>query len=84
MMTYEFIHPAQCMNSYVSDPCLVYKKMATDGGGGGMGGVTMLRTPYWSLVQIPKTWMQFFLANYLPNFHVAAILAISTYIKPNI
>ncbi len=22
-MTYEFIHPAQFMNSYVSDPCLV-------------------------------------------------------------
>jgi len=39
-MTYEFVHLAQCMNSYVSDPCLVYKKMATDGGGGGVGGVT--------------------------------------------
>jgi len=39
-VTYEFIHPAQCMNSYVSDPCLVYKKMATDRGGGVVGGVT--------------------------------------------
>jgi hypothetical protein len=35
-VTYEFVH----MNLYVSDPCLVYKKMATDGGGGGVGGVT--------------------------------------------
>jgi len=25
-MTYEFIRPSQCMNSYVSDPCLVYKE----------------------------------------------------------
>jgi hypothetical protein len=33
---------------------------------------------YWCLVQIPKTWIQFILAN-LANFHVAAILAISTY-----
>jgi hypothetical protein len=28
------------MNSYVSDPCLVYKKMATDGGGGVVSGLT--------------------------------------------
>jgi hypothetical protein len=42
-----------------------------------------LRAPYWSLVQIPKTWIQFFLAN-LANFHVAAILVISSLIKPNI
>ena len=26
------------MNSYVSDPCLVYKKMVTDGGGGEVNG----------------------------------------------
>ena len=39
-VTHEFIHLAQCMNSYVSDPCLVYKTMATDGGGGVVGGVT--------------------------------------------
>jgi len=25
-VTYESIHPAQCMNSYVSDPCLVYEQ----------------------------------------------------------
>ena len=41
---YEFISTVTCeflhMNSYVSDPCLVYKKMATDGGGEGVGGVT--------------------------------------------
>jgi hypothetical protein len=36
-VTYEFIHPAQCMNSYVSNPCL---EMATDGGGGVVDGVT--------------------------------------------
>ena len=39
-VTYEFIDPAQCMNSYVSDPCLVYKKMATNGEGGVVGGLT--------------------------------------------
>ena len=25
-VTNEFIHPGQCMNSYVFDPCLVHKK----------------------------------------------------------
>ncbi len=40
-----------------------------------------LQAQYWSLVQIPNT--NFFLAN-LANFHVATILAISTYITPNI
>jgi len=34
---------------------------------------------YWSPVEIP-TCIQFFLA----NFHVSTILAISTYIRPNI
>ncbi len=32
------------MNSYVSDPCLVHKKKATDGGGGVVGGVTAMIT----------------------------------------
>jgi hypothetical protein len=67
-------------------PILVWyiNKMATDGGGRGVGGVTaMIVTANWSRDQIPKTWIQFFLAN-LANFHVATILAISTYIKPNI
>jgi hypothetical protein len=73
-VTYEFIYPAKCMNSYVSDPCLVYK-MATHGGGGVVGGVTAtIATADWSRVQIPKTWIHFFLAN-LANFHVATILA---------
>jgi hypothetical protein len=75
-VTCEFVH----MNSYVSDPCLVYKKWPlTDEVGGGWTD----HTPYWSLVQIPKTWIHFVLAN-LANFYVAAILEISTYIKPNI
>ncbi len=58
--------------------------MATDGGGAVVGGVTaMIATANWSQVHIPKTWIHFFLVN-LANFHVATILAISTYIKPNI
>ncbi len=58
--------------------------MATVGGDGVVGGVTTtIATANWSQVQIPKTWIQCFLAN-LANFHVATILAISTYIKPNI
>ena len=56
----------------------------TDGLNLNSGFSGRLQTPYWSLVQIPKTWTQFFLAIYLANFHVAAILGISTYIKPNI
>ncbi len=66
--------------------CLVWyiNKMATIGGGGVVCEVTaMIATGNWSWVQIPITLIQFFLAN-LANFHVAAILAISTYIKPNI
>jgi hypothetical protein len=58
--------------------------MVTDEGCGVVGGViTTIATINWSQVQIPKTSIQFFLAN-LANFHVATILAISTYIKPNI
>ncbi len=67
-------------------PILVWyiNKMATKGGGGVVGGViATIATTNWSRVQIPKTWIQFFLAN-LANFHAATILAISTYIKPNI
>ncbi len=85
---YEFISTVTCefvhMNSYVSNPCLVYKKMATDGGGGRLGGVT---TTIANAILVPGSNPQnldtFFLAN-LANFHVAAILAISTYIKTNI
>ena len=68
------------MNSYVSDPCLVYKKMATDGGEGVVGGVTATIV---SAILIPGSNPQnldtLFLA-ILANFHVASILAISTYI----
>ena len=75
-MTYEFIHPAQCMNSYVSDPYLVYKQNGhwQRGRGGG-----------WSdcdncvLILVPGSNPHLdtnVLAN-LANFHVAAILAIS-------
>jgi hypothetical protein len=72
------------MNSYVSDPCLVYKKTATDGGGGVVGRLTAkIATKNWSRVQIPKTWIHFFLAN-LANFHVATILANLYIYKPNI
>ncbi len=60
--------------------------MATDGGGGGVGGGWSDRNdcerhigPWF---KSPKPWY-IFLAN-LANFYVAAILAISTYIKPNI
>ena len=70
-VTYDFAH----MNSYVSNRYV--KKMATDGGCGGVGGMT---ARYWSLVQTPKPGYFFVLA----NFHFAAILAISTYTKPNI
>ncbi len=49
--------------------------MATREGGGMVGGVMATNaTANWSRVQIPKTWIQFFLAN-LANFHVATILA---------
>ena len=66
-------------------PILVwYKKMATDGGGGGAGGVT---TTIVNAILVPGSNPQnldtIFLAK-LANFHVAAILAISTYIKSNI
>jgi len=76
----KFIHPAQCMNSYVSDPCLVYKKLATDGGGGVVGRVIATIA---SAILVPGSNPQnldtiFFLAN-IANFHVATILAISTY-----
>ena len=50
--------------------------MATDGGGEWPVGVTRERHIG------PWSGYNFFLAN-LANFHVAAILAISTYIKPN-
>jgi hypothetical protein len=40
-----------------------------------VGGVTeTIAIANWSRVQIPKTWIQIFLAN-LANFHVATILA---------
>ncbi len=57
--------------------------MATVRGGGVVGGVTaMIVSTKCSWVQIPKTWMQFILAN-LAFFYVATILAISTYLKLN-
>jgi len=58
------------MNSYISDPCLVYKKMATDGGG---GEETSMIASAISLVQIPTRILFLF-----ANFHVTDILAIST------
>jgi hypothetical protein len=65
----------KCMNSYVSDPCLVYKQNGHSQGGRVVGGVTAtIATANWSRVQNPKTWIHFFLAN-LANFHVATILA---------
>jgi hypothetical protein len=61
--------------------------MATDrggGGGGGVGGVTVMIA---NAILVPGSNPQnldtICLAN-LANFHVVAILAISTYIKPNI
>ncbi len=58
--------------------------MATDGGGGAVGGLTAtIATTNWSRVRILKTWIQFFLAN-LANFHVATILANLYIYKPNI
>ncbi len=84
-MTYEFIHPAQCMNSYVSDPCLVHKKIGHWwrwwGGEWSDRGDCECHIGPW--FKSPKPGYIFVLAN-LANFHVAAILAISTYIKPNI
>jgi hypothetical protein len=58
--------------------------MASDEGGGGVGGVTVT-IPNAILVtgSNPQNLDTFFLAN-LANFYVAANLAISTYIKPNI
>jgi hypothetical protein len=81
-MTYEFKH----MNSYsyVSDPCLVHKKWPLTEEVGGVGGVTATIA---NAILIPGSNPQkldtIFLAT-LANFHVAAILAISTYIKPSI
>ncbi len=58
--------------------------MATDGGGGLVGGLTAtIVTANWSQVRIPKTWIRFVLAN-LANFHVATILANLCIYKPNI
>ncbi len=58
--------------------------MATDRGGGVVGGLTaMIATANWSRVRIPKTWIHFFLAN-LATFHVATILANLYIYKPNI
>ncbi len=58
--------------------------MATDRGGGVVGGLTAtIATANLSRVRIPKTWIQFFLAN-LANFHVATILANLFIYKPNI
>jgi hypothetical protein len=58
--------------------------MATHRGGGAVCGVTAtIATANWSRVQIPKTWIQFFLAN-LANFHVSTILANLYMYKPNI
>ncbi len=58
--------------------------MATDRGGGGVGGVTaMIANAILVPGSNPQNLDTFFLAN-LANFHVAAILAISTYIKPNL
>jgi hypothetical protein len=58
--------------------------MATDIRGGVVGLLTTMIAPgNWYWVQIHQTWIQFFLAN-LATFHVATILAIYTYIKPNI
>ena len=55
--------------------------MATDGGGGEVGGVTAMIErdigPWFK----PQNLDTFFV---LANFHFAAILAISTYTKPNI
>ncbi len=80
-VTCEFVH----MNSYVSDPCLVYKKMATADGGGGGGGWSN-RDGYERHIgpwfKSPKPGY-ICLAN-LANCFVAVFLAISTYIKPNI
>ena len=72
-MTYYFIN----MNSYVSDPCLVYKKLPLTIGGVVDGLTAMIA----SAILVPGSNPHLdttFLAN-LANFHVAAILAISTY-----
>jgi hypothetical protein len=56
-VTYEFVH----MNSYASDPCLVYKIMATDGGGGEVDGViAMIVNTILVPGSNPKTWILFF------------------------
>jgi hypothetical protein len=85
-VTYEFIHPAQYMNSYVSliphpkdHVGYIINFMAINGGGGEVDGVnTTSVSVIWSLVQFQN----------LDNFYYAdtnfAILAIATYIKPNI
>ncbi len=58
--------------------------MATEVGGGVGGGLTAtIVTANWSRVEIPKTWIQFFLAN-LATFCVATILANLYIYKPNI
>ena len=61
------------MNSCVSDPCLVIKKMVTDGGGGEMDEDSDdCERNFGSWFKYPPGY--FFFA----NFHVTAILAIST------
>ncbi len=64
------------------NPILVWyiNKMAIYRGGGPVDSrQRQLQARYWSPTEIP-TRIQFFLA----NFHVSSILAISTYIRPNI
>ena len=72
------------MNSHVSDPCLVYKQNGHCKWWWGGGEVTRMIV---SMILVPGSNPQnldtIFLAN-LANFHVATILAISTYLKPNI
>ena len=67
------------MNSYVSDPCLVYKKMVTDGGGREVDGRQRRMADSDDCERNFGPWFKsppgfFFFA----NFHVTAILAIST------
>ncbi len=76
--------PGQSMNSYVSDPCLVWQKNWPLIEEVGLGGVIVaIACAILVPGSNPQNLETIFLAN-LANFHVATIIAISTYIKPNI
>ena len=82
-VTYEFIHPAKCMNSYVSDPCLVYKQNGHSQRrwGGGWGNAATIASHFGpGLKSQPgcKSFFANFCTNSYKNCYTNCILRIRT------